>query len=118
MLRKFSNPHIMKLFGVYETGNSLYMVLEYVDGMTLENYLKINQGKMNYEQRRLIMKMLLKALGDLEKQGILHRDLKPENVMISKDGKTLKLVDFGLATMTNLDHYIFVRCGTPGYVAP
>ena len=108
----------MKLFGVYETGNSLYMVLEYVDGMTLENYLKINQGKINYEQRRLIMKMLIKALGDLEKQGILHRDLKPENVMISKDGKTLKLVDFGLATLTNLDYYIFVRCGTPGYVAP
>lgn len=48
MLRRFSNPHIMKLFGVYETGNSLYMVLEYVDGMTLENYLKINQGKINY----------------------------------------------------------------------
>jgi serine/threonine protein kinase len=38
--------------------------------------------------------------------------------MISKDGKTLKIVDFGLATETNLDNYIFVRCGTPGYVAP
>lgn len=38
--------------------------------------------------------------------------------MITKDGKNLKLVDFGLATETHLDKYIFVRCGTPGYVAP
>jgi len=38
--------------------------------------------------------------------------------MISKDGKSLKIVDFGLATETTLDQYIFVRCGTPGYVAP
>jgi hypothetical protein len=38
----------MKLHGVYETGNSLYIVTEYIEGMTLESYLKINQGKINY----------------------------------------------------------------------
>ncbi len=54
----------------------------------------------------------------MEKKGILHRDLKPENIMITRDGKDLKIVDFGLATQTNLNQYIFVRCGTPGYVAP
>ena len=54
----------------------------------------------------------------MERNKVLHRDLKPENIMISKDAKTLKVVDFGLATHTNLDKYIFVRCGTPGYVAP
>ena len=64
------------------------------------------------------MKMLLKGLCELEKHGILHRDLKPENIMITKDGKNLKIVDFGLATETKIDKYIFVRCGTPGYVAP
>lgn len=52
----------MKLYGVYETDNSLYMVIEYIEGMTLEAYLKINQGKINYEQRRSIMRMMLKAL--------------------------------------------------------
>lgn len=44
------------------------------------------------------MRMLLKALCEMQKQSILHRDLKPENIMISKDGKNLKIVDFGLAT--------------------
>lgn len=44
------------------------------------------------------MKMLLKAMCEMEKQGVLHRDLKPENIMVTKDGKNLKIVDFGLAT--------------------
>ena len=44
------------------------------------------------------MKMMIKALAEMEKQSILHRDLKPENIMITKDGKNLKIVDFGLAT--------------------
>lgn len=44
--------------------------------------------------------------------------MKPDNIMITKDGKNLKIVDFGLATETNIEKYIFVRCGTPGYVAP
>lgn len=88
----------MKLLGVYETGNSLYIVTEYIEGTTLENYLKINQSRINYEQRKSIMKMLLKGLCELEKKGILHRDLKPDNIMITNDGKNLKIVDFGLAT--------------------
>jgi serine/threonine protein kinase len=52
----------MKLFGVYETGNSLYIVTEYIEGVTLENFLKANKGKINYEQRRNIVRMILKAL--------------------------------------------------------
>ena len=50
----------------------------------------------------------------------MHRDLKPENVMFKEtnDWNSLKIVDFGLATSTNVEAYPFPKCGTPGYVAP
>lgn len=51
-------------------------------------------------------------------KGILHRDLKPENVIVSKNLETIKIVDFGLATNVEDESYIFIRCGTPGFVAP
>ena len=53
-------------------------------------------------------------------KNIMHRDLKPENVMfkIPNDLKSLKIVDFGLATHTEVEVYPFPKCGTPGYVAP
>jgi serine/threonine protein kinase len=50
--------------------------------------------------------------------GIVHRDLKPENIIVSHDLSAVKIVDLGLATSVYQDKYIFVRCGTPGYVAP
>lgn len=51
---------------------------------------------------------------------VIHRDLKPENLMFTEpnDYSTLKIVDFGLATDSSLEKYLYPKCGTPGYVAP
>lgn len=68
------------------------------------------------------MKCLMEALAYLDEKKIMHRDLKPENMILKTKDKlengTLKLVDFGLATFTDVPEYLFKRCGTPGYVAP
>lgn len=50
----------------------------------------------------------------------MHRDLKPENIMFKEQNSVagLRIVDFGLATRTDVDKYPFPKCGTPGYVAP
>lgn len=55
----------------------------------------------------------------MHEQRIMHRDLKPENILFrEEDSYDCVIADFGLATFADVDQYIYVRCGTPGYVAP
>ena len=65
------------------------------------------------------MKQILMGLDHLSKKRIIHRDLKPENIMFKKNNNLeLGICDFGLATNADENKYLFVRCGTPGFVAP
>lgn len=68
------------------------------------------------------MKCILEALAYMSEKKVMHRDLKPDNMILkykdSLENCTLKLVDFGLATVYNIPEYLFKRCGTPGFVAP
>ena len=64
------------------------------------------------------MKGLLNGLKDLSRMRIVHRDIKPENIMLNESCDKIKIVDFGLATDIDEPKYLFVRCGTPGFVAP
>lgn len=68
---------------------------------------------------RAILQNLLRGLSHLARCRIIHRDLKPENIMFRREkGWDLAICDFGLATYAEEDKYLFVRCGTPGFVAP
>lgn len=65
------------------------------------------------------MSGILKGLKEMYSKGIMHRDLKPENLLFrSHDDWDCVIADFGLAEFINVSSYLFVRCGTPGYVAP
>jgi len=63
------------------------------------------------------MKDLISAIEEMTSKNIIHRDIKPDNIMV-ENGGIAKLVDFGLATDVREEEYLFVRCGTPGFVAP
>ena len=66
-----------------------------------------------------MMKDLLEGLKEMHSKGIMHRDLKPENILLrSKTTMQCVIADFGLAEFANSEQFLFVRCGTPGYVAP
>ena len=113
-------PHenVLRLDAVYESDNSIYVVMENISGGQFYNLIKKKGGPFPNPETRQLMLGLLRALSHMHTRRYMHRDLKPENVMMREDGVTPVLVDFGLATNADLERYLFFRCGTPGYVAP
>jgi serine/threonine protein kinase len=66
-----------------------------------------------------MIKDILKGLKEMHSKNIMHRDLKPENILLrSKERLECVIADYGLAEFAESEEYLFMRCGTPGYVAP
>ena len=109
------HPHIVNiLFYEYDTPVGEGIVMQYIDGCTLREYLAASPKKA--EKRRLFSE-LLSAVAYLHKRGVVHNDLKPENILITNNGHSLKLIDFGLAS--DDAHYILRTPGcTYSYASP
>ncbi len=117
-MRQIDHPNLIKMQEVFETDNSLYIIMNYYEGENLLELLK-QKGKLDPDQGFTILKGLLEGLNYLHERNIMHRDIKPENILLqNKDKRDPVLVDFGLATYVNQENKLFIRCGTPGYVAP
>lgn len=118
-MRAANHENVIKLYEVYETEKSIYLVLELIQGKSMQEVLKKSNFKELYSEIKCInlIRSLLDALAYLASRNIMHRDLKPDNILLDK-GEKIKIVDFGLATFINIDDYIFKKCGTPGYIAP
>ena len=119
IMRCVSHENIIQLYEVYETEKSIYLVLELIQGKSLQEVLKKTTFRETYSETKIMMmiRSILDALAYLASKGIMHRDLKPDNILLDKNDK-IKIVDFGLATFIKIDTYIFKKCGTPGYIAP
>ncbi|CAD8210117.1 unnamed protein product [Paramecium pentaurelia] len=119
IMRDLNNQHLMKLYEVYETENSLYMVLELLSGGSLFDLMRDKRSLQLQEVQKILAGLLL-GLQEMHQQGIMHRDLKLENILFKQKNQLQSVViaDFGLATYVNKNQYLFYRCGTPGYVAP
>jgi serine/threonine protein kinase len=114
------HPGAVKVIDAEKRGKYTYMVMEYVDGLTLEQVLENNSTiKPNLVVKIAIQ--LCKALDYAQRMGIIHRDIKPANIMLSKEGN-VKLTDFGLAKLVNEpDQYQTISgkiYGTPYYMSP
>jgi eukaryotic-like serine/threonine-protein kinase len=122
----FNHPHVAAIYdyGV-DKGNIPYIVMEFVDGESLDNILK-NGNKMRVADAVLVFKQVAEGLHHAHKKGVVHRDLKPGNVIITKDEfgqETAKLVDFGLAKVVFADKSARLTktgdvLGTPLYMSP
>lgn len=107
LVRRFNgNPNIVSIFDCFYENNTAYSVMEYLDGITLENYVEA-YGALSSGQTLYIADKLTMALLVLHSGGVLHRDISPDNVMLCRDG-SVKLIDFGAARQ-------FLSEGTAGY---
>ena len=116
-----SHAHIATIYDVGEADSVPYIAMELVDGRPLDTILAA-QGRMPYERVLLLGAQLAAALGYAHAQGIVHRDVKPSNILLSDDGKTAKLLDFGVARVGDVDHLARTQAGqmigTPRYMSP
>ena len=94
-----SSPHIVSIYDVGDEENLHYIVMEYVEGVTLKDVIKEN-GVMAWNVALNLSMQILTALECAHKNGIVHRDIKPQNMIVTEDG-VLKVTDFGIARAVN-----------------
>lgn len=113
---QLQHPMVVSAFSLEEVeGFGLCIVMEWIDGITLKEWHA--NGKHTRKQRRHIAEMLMDALAYVHSRQTRHRDLKPSNIMLTHEGRHLKLIDFGLS---DTDIYTILKAptGTEGYKAP
>ena len=86
---------IVKALDFFEINNTAYIVMEYLEGVTLKQYLRENK-RIDAEDLVELLVPLIEALDEIHSQGLIHRDISPDNIMVLPDGR-IKLMDFGAA---------------------
>ncbi|MGN1043298.1 MAG: Stk1 family PASTA domain-containing Ser/Thr kinase [Acutalibacteraceae bacterium] len=113
-----SHPNIVKVYDVSFGTKIQYIVMEYIDGTTLKEYIS-RRKVINWKDALYFVNQILSALRHAHNKGVIHRDIKPQNIMLLKDG-TIKVTDFGIArfssneTQTMTDRAI----GSVHYISP
>lgn len=95
ILTRLHNPHIVKVFDIFDENNTSYMVMEFVSGKTLQELIK-QQGKIPFDDAINIMGQLSEAVAAIHKENVLHRDIKPDNIILTPENNVV-LIDFGAA---------------------
>lgn len=116
MAARLSHPNLVNVFDQGTDGSTAYLVMEYVEGITLRNALD-DFGALESIRALDLFEHLLSGLAAAHNAGVLHRDLKPENVLLANDGR-IKLGDFGLARETDNHTATDSIVGTVGYLSP
>ena len=115
LMARANHPNIVRLFETLESQHRVHLVMEYVAGGNLCQYVKLKK-KLTESEAKLIFQQLSHASAYLHSINVAHRDIKLENVLFGSD-KIAKLTDFGFSVYTK-DHRLKVFCGTPSYMAP
>jgi serine/threonine-protein kinase len=117
---KLSHNNVVNAIDAGEVGGHYYFVMEYVEGLTIKDYIDKNKIFEEKEAIRIVL-AVAEALKHASHRGLIHRDVKPENVILTKDGG-VKLADLGLARLTDDEKWgvseAGMAIGTPYYISP
>lgn len=116
IMKLIEHPNIIRLYDIWENRGELYLVLEYVRGGELFEYVSAN-GALPEEEAVRLYRQIIAGLSYCHRFNICHRDLKPENILLDEH-KNIKLADFGMAALQPVGKWLNTPCGSPHYAAP
>ncbi|MFQ9993364.1 protein kinase domain-containing protein [Ruthenibacterium lactatiformans] len=129
LVRRFKNeskaisvldhPNIVKVYDVSVTDKLQFIVMEYIDGITLKEYMEYRAQPLTYKETLHFITQVLAALQHAHEKGIVHRDIKPQNIMLLADS-TIKVMDFGIARFSRSENQTMTdkAIGSVHYISP
>ena len=112
-----SHPNIVSVYDVSQSGETEYIVMELIDGITLKQYME-RRGQLNWRESLHFITQIMKGLSHAHSRGIVHRDIKPQNIMVLRDG-SVKVADFGIACLENSAQTLTQEAlGSVHYISP
>ncbi|KAI9635899.1 serine/threonine-protein kinase [Dioszegia hungarica] len=116
IMKLIDHPNVLNLYDVWETSSELYLIMEYVPGGELFDYL-VKRGRLPVSEALHYFQQIIHAVDYCHRFNICHRDLKPENLLLDKD-KNIKVADFGMAAWEAGERMLETSCGSPHYASP
>lgn len=121
-LIKLTHPNVVKIFDYVEQENFACLIMEFINGYSLDDYIAKLTGPLPSAKATSIICSVLDAVQYAHDNNIFHRDIKPANVMISRDGNDVRIMDFGIAKLTDTKNFktthANTQLGTPFYMSP
>ena len=114
---QLSHANIVSVYDVSTSGDTEYIVMELIDGITLKQYME-RRGRMDWREAMHFITQIMRALSHAHSRGIIHRDIKPQNIMVLRDG-SVKVADFGIACLENEGQTLTQEAlGSVHYISP
>ena len=117
ILKTIMHPNIAQMYETYSTIHNIYLMMEYVEGGDLFDYIT-NNLYLPEQKACHIYRQIISVLEYLNKMGISHRDIKPENILLDKNHTNIKFIDFGLSNYCKNKELLHSSCGSPCYASP